>query len=174
MQLDSNPYANKYANKETLKTTCSSRIYTTVYYNDRYLLSFRITKWQMFEISYKCSWFILSRILYILNFDLEQIIWHLISLHQSKKLMVSRISISQILANAEQLFGSLKHVTLAISKMFPKFLKHFCNFFSQISLFLTPACTVPAIEPARMSKYSQIEFFCSFFWSNILIWFFDI
>ena len=145
MQLDSNPYANKYANKETLKTTCSSRIYTTVYYNDRYLLSFRITKWQMFEISYKCSWFILSR-----------------------------ISISQILANAEQLFGSLKHVTLAISKMFPKFLKHFCNFFSQISLFLTPACTVPAIEPARMSKYSQIEFFCSFFWSNILIWFFDI
>ena len=59
-------------------------------------------------------------------------------------------------------------------KLFSKFLKLFVIPSSQISLFSTPVGIVAAIVLAKMSKDSQIDFFCSFlfdqmFWFDFLI-----
>ena len=79
-----------------------------------------------------------------------------LALDQSKKLSVSRTSLSRIFTYAEQIFRSLEQFSLVI-------LSFSQNFSSQISLFSTPACTIAGIVSAKVNKISQIRFVCSFF-----------
>lgn len=67
----------------------------------------------------------------------------------------------------KQIFRSLEQFSLVVLDFSQHFRNFSCNFFSQISLFSTPSSTIAALLPARMSKDSQIIFFCSFFWSNV-------
>ena len=109
-------------------------------------------------LEYSISWALLY---------LEQIrlfIGHL-ALDQSKILLVSQIP--------SNIFSDPLSSFLSLSSIFSWTFKTFWNFYSQISLFSTLASTVAAIVTGRRSKDSQIEFFFSFFWSNVLIRFFN-
>ena len=124
------------------------------------------------------SWLSLSQIFDISNFALSGIIYPVqyLAFDQSKKIsqyLESRYL--EFLPMSNKLSGFLSSF-FSLSQIFPKISKTFCNFSSQISqivFFSTPARTITATVPARMSEESLVEFFLSFFdrmfWFDFLI-----
>ena len=103
----------------------------------------------------------MSRFLFCLEIFIRSL-GHL-ALDQSKKLTVSLILISRIFACVEQIFRSLEQFSLVILNFPQSFQNLSGKFFSQISLFLTPASTITAIVPARININTFKSIFLLFF-----------
>ena len=116
------------------------------------------------------SWLSLSQIFDISNFALSGIIYPVqyLAFDQSKNLSVSGISISRIFAYVKQIVRFLEQFFLVISNFSQNF-QNVLQFFFSNSFFSTPAGTITATVPAKISEDSHVEFFLSFFWSNVLI-----
>lgn len=117
-----------------------------------------------------------SRIIDILNFVWIQTIypvsWSSRTWSKRKTLGTSNLIISNICIRRTT-FSVPWAVFSHYLELFPKFPKFF-NFSYQISIFSTPAGIIAAILQAKMSKDSQIELSCSFFFSFFsLIEYFD-
>ena len=170
--LDSNfkfgPHIKYLCGNATLKLSALSRINKYLSFNQKLLLVNSFVKSQFTYCP--LSWMFFST---TLNNSLNNIHERALCLvHNNYDSSFYDILEMSNEKTIHKIFRFLEQFSLVISNFSQNFQSFFCNFSSQISFFSTPASTIAAVVPAIMSKDSQINLFCSSFWSNVLTRFF--
>ena len=163
----SRPTWQKYQNEIHFYGTHVKYFENTFFLNK----SMRQSGYWLAILSFKYSWFSLSRTLDISTFALSWIIylvpWSFSTWSKQKTLGILNLDISNFCLCWTN-YPVAWTVFSCYLERFSKFAKPFLQFFSQISLFSTPASTIAAIVPTRTIKDSQINFFLFLFWLNVL------